>query len=513
MPTQNRIVNFKNKGKDQQEMRRRRNEVSVELRKQRKDDQILKRRNVSFSEDPVSPLHEQNKGSFASVEEMVAGLTSPDPDVQLMATQSVRKMLSRERHPPIDAMIQAGVVPVLVSALANDACPTLQFEAAWALTNIASGTAEQTDTLIQAGAVPLFVRLLGSPHANVCEQAVWALGNIAGDGPNLRDLVLQAGILKPLLALARPDAPAPFIRNVTWSLSNLCRNKNPPPPFETIRECLPALAQLIHHTDREVMGGCLLGPVHPVSVVTPALRALGNIVTGSDAQTQAVIDAGALVPLRALLRHPKANLQKEAAWAVSNITAGTEQQIQAVVDAGLIEPLIEVLATGDARSQKEAVWAVTNLTSGGSLSQAVYALQAGVLQPVCDLLTVQDPKTLLVALDAIRNLLAAGERLNERDHVCSMIEEAGGLDKIEALQHHENTEVYRASLSIIEEFFSDESEDYSLAPEGGGDAFAFSAPAPIRPRLFLLSVVQHLRVQIVYSLILNTTLFFCSFFF
>jgi hypothetical protein len=29
-------------------------------------------------------------------------------------------------------------------------------------------------------AVPLFLRLLYSPHQNVCEQAVWALGNIIG---------------------------------------------------------------------------------------------------------------------------------------------------------------------------------------------------------------------------------------------------------------------------------------------------------------------------------------------
>lgn len=504
MPTQNRIVNFKNKGKDQQEMRRRRNEVSVELRKQRKDDQILKRRNVSVCEDPASPLHEQNKGSFGTVEEIVVGLTSPEPEVQLGATQAVRKVLSRERHPPIDAMIQAGVVPVLVESLSKDQCPALQFEAAWALTNIASGTAEQTDTVVRAGAVPLFVRLLGSSHTNVCEQAVWALGNIAGDGPAMRDMVLQTGILKPLLALARPEAPAPFLRNVTWSLSNLCRNKNPPPPFEAIRECLPTLAQLIHHTDREVVSDAcwalsyltdganeqieevvqqpgvisrlveLLG--QPVAVVTPALRALGNVVTGSDVQTQAVLDAGALVPLRSLLRHPKANLQKEAAWAVSNITAGTEHQIQAVVDAGLIEPLIEVLATGDARSQKEAAWAVTNLTSGGSLDHVVYALQAGVLPPVCDLLSAQDPKTLLVALDAIRNLLVAGDRLKERERVCLMIEEAGGLDKIEALQRHENSEVYRVSLSIVEEYFTDETEDYSLAPENGAESFTFSAP-------------------------------------
>lgn len=32
-----------------------------------------------------------------------------------------------------------------------------------------------------SGAVPLFLRLLSSPHQNVCEQAVWALGNIIGN--------------------------------------------------------------------------------------------------------------------------------------------------------------------------------------------------------------------------------------------------------------------------------------------------------------------------------------------
>merc|ERR1719311_815286 len=183
--------------------------------------------------------------------------------------------------------------------------------------------------------------------------------------------------------------------------------------------------------------------------------------------------------MTALLNSPKKGIRKEACWTISNITAGTREQIQAGIEANIIPPLVQLLATAEFDIKKEAAWSISNATSGGSPDQIKYLVQQGCIKPLCDLLTCNDPRLVTVALEGIENVLKAGEyeapQNGGTNPYTAFVDEAEGLTKLEQLQTHNNEDVYKKAMHILETYFGlDDEEDTGIQPDAGQQGFVFA---------------------------------------
>jgi importin subunit alpha-6/7 len=447
------------------------------IRKQKKEDAARQKRQVvagagtpaaSAAAAPPAPLAPVDPAQLsAELRAVLAALVSPDPSTQLQGTMECRKILSRPDKPPIDEVVRSGAVGVLTAFLRRDDAPLLQLNAAWALTNVASGTTQHTQAVVQAGAVPLFVGLLASRDCAVREQACWALGNIAGDTPLLRDAVLANGAMGAMLQyFGQGDMTTSMVRNGAWTVSNFCRGK-PCLNVALVRQVVPLLAALVFHDDAEVVADAcwafsyvsdgsdqhvdavlqagvtarlvsLLG--HPsVSVQVPALRTVGNLVTGDDVQTQVVLNQGVLEALAALLQSPRQSLRKEAAWMVSNITAGTKHQVAAVLAADRVVPmLVRLVTVGEVGVRREAVWALSNACCHGSPDQVAALVAVGVVPSLCQALNSLDGAMAPVVLDAVEAILTSwDERVRggpgDLNEYAQIMEENGVVTALERM--------------------------------------------------------------------------------
>lgn len=518
MVASERASGFK-KGIDASECRRRRTETSIKLRKDKKEEGLAKRRAMAMPgaaavsctppiADPSQPAptapNTKKKYTSDDIPSLMAALSKPGVDdaTLLESVQGFRKMLSVEVQPPVSQVLQCGALPMFVQMLNLFDKPKVQFEAAWALTNIAS--TDRTQSVVDAGALPLFVMLLNSPSPEVREQSAWCLGNIAGDSTTLRDSVLAAGAMDPLLKnIAEPSSPSMY-SNCVWSLSNLCRGK-PQPELGSVMGAIPVLASVLKGDNADAKVDALwalsylsdgdderitaimssgvteflvqLIATEGTNMMTPALRILGNFVSGNDMHTQAVIDAGFFTHADMLLNHPKKNVRKETCWVLSNIAAGTPDQIsQLLKNREELNSLINLAEHSEWDVRKEAVWTISNIATGGT-DQHVHALvELEGIDALCSVLTVSDPKIIEVALDAIEHILKIGQKSGKAYD--TFVDECDGLEAIENLQQHENEAIYEKSISLIEQYFGcdDEVEDENLAPAVNGNTFSFGVP-------------------------------------
>lgn len=306
-----------------------------------------------------------------------------------------------------------------------------------------------------------------------------------------------------------------MLKNVSWAVSNLCRGK-PAPELNQIKPFIISLASVLKDLDKEgnneegiradamwavsyIVDGIeeaiqlfldagILGPlmnslIHSQSdraTLIPTIRALGNIVAGTDHHAAQVLRSGYLEQILPLCSHESRMVKKDVYWTISNFAAGTAEQIAAVMNTpGLVDEVIRAaeLATWEVR--KEAVWVICNLVTSGTSSDLRVLTELGVMHALCGILkSKDDSKMLLIVMEAVEKLLEMDDAVIRP--LAIQMDEEGGVTAVEDLQEHENEYVYKQAVNIIDRFFSnpdDDEEDQNLAPMAGESSFSFGLPS------------------------------------
>uniref|UniRef100_A0A7E4UXN0 Importin subunit alpha-4 n=1 Tax=Panagrellus redivivus TaxID=6233 RepID=A0A7E4UXN0_PANRE len=207
-----------------------------------------------------------------------------------------------------------------------------------------------------------------------------------------------------------------------------CNNKN----------IIEHLVPLLGHTDENIRKA--------------ALRAVGNLFTGGDEQTQAVLDCGVLPFLDHFLRHGDSKSQRDAIWCISNLAAGTPSQTQAIIDYGFVPFIISKLGFEN-KIQKEISWVIYSLIGSDQQKVLQYLIDENIIPPLCKHLEFRNKQLLATYLECLRDLIAKSQ---DPQNVCDRIMQCGGLEKVQLLKNNQNENIQSLASEICAYFIHKE---------------------------------------------------------
>uniref|UniRef100_A0A183BJJ3 Importin subunit alpha n=1 Tax=Globodera pallida TaxID=36090 RepID=A0A183BJJ3_GLOPA len=382
---------------------------------------------------------------------------------QIAASLYFRKKLAACQEPPYELI--EPIICELIDCLQRPSSE-LQLNAAWALTNLACGSRQETHRIIASGGVSALMRLLAaSVVSEVRNQAVWALGNLAADCSVCREQVRSTGLLELLVEMLElPEYQDSDARKIViWCLANLLRGGINQLDLECVSRLISALhstislsvngeilcdsvwsiAYLMDHAaaDGERIDLLLAQPGIVVSIVallksdsvralTGALRTVGNIITGTDEQTTAILDFGVLNDLKVLVDSDIHQVSRECLWILSNVAAGTAEHVTRLFSVeGLSDSVFRLCQDPSPRKRKEAYWVMVNAMMGAPAPLYDHLLSGGLAQILVLLLRENlDAALLDRTLNTIRAALE--DRSPSRQYTIALFRRVGLVEQL-----------------------------------------------------------------------------------
>ena len=188
---------YKTSGHNLTAQRSKRRGQEAEIRKEKRE-KLLSSKRIRLSE--IENDCEVEDYTVEQVQELAKTIQKSDKNI-LNSLKSLRKAFAQGSE-LISVFVAAdNSLRALVGYLTGNNAQ-LQLEAAWCITNLATGVHDDTMKVLKASAAYLITYLSGQ-NVQLQDQCAWALGNFSGDSQECRDILRAQGIIVPMVNLLK----------------------------------------------------------------------------------------------------------------------------------------------------------------------------------------------------------------------------------------------------------------------------------------------------------------------
>ncbi|KAK6739897.1 hypothetical protein RB195_008407 [Necator americanus] len=340
----------------------------------------------------------------------------------------------------------ARLVELLLRIISNDTHPAeTRVNAAWAITNMACMSDKVNHLIVDKGGIETLMSGVIAGTGEFRIQCIWALGNIAADCGNCKEKCRNTGLITVLARLLsqKVHTDLPDLKNIVWCVMNVLRGgiRNGTVPITTIqmlvsslfalsrkyavwtelaKDCLWTLASIADDMHQGTQIDVVLNEPDLIDTAFEildsqfsdlhhgALRILGNIITGNDVQTAAVVSHPRFYDIlyRSMSYQSRPDVRREAAWMCSNIAASSQDHMDLLfLDWSIFEMLLEGVRSSEKKLKKECMWTIVNLLTGANEEKVRLMVASGVFYLFPILLSTSDLRLTERTLHALRSLL------------------------------------------------------------------------------------------------------------
>ncbi|KAJ3439586.1 importin subunit alpha-4 [Anaeramoeba flamelloides] len=469
----------------------RRYKQQIQISKIKRQKLLNKKRNLLPTTELNQYLPKEITNYINDLPQLAKQLQSENKNEKIEASVLIRNLLSIPEDPPIDQVLQCKILPILVDFLQDPKEPDLQFNAAWSISNIASGLPEHTKLVVEYNTIPIFIDLIGSQNDDIRHQSIWALGNIVGEDISNRNRLLEFNAISILCDVVNQTKNFEIVKISIWVLRHLCKG-NPAPSFVMVKPLMAVFKKTLMTSDREIiveattaLGHLAEGSKQNIQLIIdhkivpvlvdflksedniikfPSLRCLGNLITGTEEQIVAVLENGLIPYLVDFIQSKKIAIRKEACWILSNICACSAAAAQEVIKEGALPHLIDILENDINQIIKEVCYVISNMIHSAKVAQCRYIASQGIIPIITRLLSNEDQEivsTCMESLDIFFKVESADSEYQNKEltEYITQFEEEEGIEKIVKLMDSRIIQIRKQATFFYLIHLQDNSDD------------------------------------------------------